>query len=81
MGDGGVGGGGESERWGARAGGLIGMRLLHDIYSCCVSRNAPVSRRGLIVSCRDLPIICFLSNFWGSAILRKLNTETCVYRY
>ena len=22
----------------------------------------------------------FVSNFWGLAILKKLNTETCVYR-
>ena len=31
-----------------------------------------ISQRGLIVACRDLPIICFPVNFWGLAILKKL---------
>ena len=62
---------------GVCAHGLTRRRLLPDVCSCCVSRNASVSvdRRGLIVVCRDLPITCFLSKFWGLAILRKLNTE------
>ena len=39
-----------------------------------------MARRGLIVACQGLPITCFLSNFWGLAILKKLNTETSDYR-
>ena len=39
-----------------------------------------VALRVLIVACRDLPITSFLSNFWGLAILKKLNKETRVYR-
>ena len=66
----------------ARARGLIRRRLLPDVCSCCVSRNASVSVawRGLIVACRDLHINCFFSIFWGLAILKKFKTETRVYR-
>ena len=39
-----------------------------------------VSERLCHVICRDLPISCFLSNFGGLAILRKLTIETRVYR-
>ena len=61
--------------------GLICSRLLPDVCSYCVSRKASVkvARRGLIVACRDLPITCFLLYVWGIALLKKLNTETCVY--
>ena len=61
----------------ACARGLIHRRLLPGVCSCCVSRNASVSeaRKGLIVTCRDLPITCFLSNISGLVILSKLNTE------
>ena len=67
---------------GACARGLIRRRLLPDICSCCVSRNAPVSvlRKRLIVACRDLPITCFLSNFWGLVILKMFNIESRIYR-
>ena len=34
----------------------------------------------LIVACRDLPINCFLANFWSLAILKKLYTEMRVCR-
>ena len=49
--------------------------------AAAVSRDASVSvaRRGLIFACRDLPSTSFLSNVWGLAILKKLNTETRVY--
>ena len=65
---------------GACARGLRRRRLLPDVCSCCVSRNASVSMayRGLIVASRELPITCFLSNFWALAILKKLITETRV---
>ena len=48
-------------------------RLLPDICSCCVSRNATgsVARRGLQRS----PVDFFLLNFWCVAILKKLNTD------
>ena len=53
-----------------------------DVCSCYVSPSASVSVawRVLIVACQDLPITCFLSNFWGLAVLKKLNTETHIYR-
>ena len=41
--------------------------------------SVSVAQRGLIDACRDLPITCFF-NFWGLAILKKLNTETFVFR-
>ena len=74
---------------------LIHRHLLPEVVcSCCVSRNVSksVARRRLIVACRDLPITCFLSNFWGLKILKKilsnfwglkilkkLNTEIRIY--
>ena len=59
---------------------LIRRHLSPDVCKYCVSRNASigVTRRGLLVVCRDLPITFFLSNFWGLSTLKKLNTETCV---
>ena len=50
--------------------------------AAAVSRNAPVSvtRRGLIIAWRDLPVTSFLYNVWGLAILKKLNTQMRVYR-
>lgn len=40
-------------------------------------RNAPVSvdQRRLIIACRDLSTTLFLSNVWGLAIMKKLNTK------
>ena len=57
---------------------LILRRLLPDVCSYCVSRSSPVSfdRKRSLVACRHLSIAFFLLNFWGLAILKKLNTET-----
>ena len=56
---------------------FLDLAGLYDVCSCCDSRNArtSVARRGLIVACRDLPIICFLSTFW-----RFCDTQEVKYR-
>ena len=62
--------------------GLIRRRLLPDVCNYYVSRNALVSVawRWLLVTCRGLCFTFFPSNVCGVAILRKLNTETRVFR-
>ena len=55
--------------------------LLIIVFLCLLECVVRVACRGLVVACRDLPISCFLSNLLGLAILTKLNTETCVFRY
>ena len=58
----------------------IRRRLLPDVCSYSVFPNSSISvvRKGLPVTCRDL--FNLFSNFWGLAILKKLNTETSVFR-
>ena len=61
---------------------LIRRRLLSGVCNHCIPRNASVSGawKGLLVVCRDRSSPFFSLNFWGLAILKKLNKETRVYR-
>ena len=54
---------------------LLG-RILPDVRSCCVSRNASVSvgRRGLLIACQYLII-----TFFSSTLLRFSDTEEVKY--
>ena len=65
-----------------RAREIIRRRLILDVCSCCVSGNESVceAQRVVIVPAETCQSPVFLSNFWGSAILKMLNAETRVYR-
>ena len=56
--------------------GLICRRLLPD-SAAAVSLG--MLEEGSSMPKRDLPITCFLSNFLGLVILKKLNTGTHAY--
>ena len=66
--------------WGgadAYASGLICRRILPDICSCCVCRNASVT----VPRCLPRPAYHLFSfKLLGLAMLKKLNTEMRVYR-